>query len=381
MAKSPKKDPQLEDLDRLERFAKLQNDERVRKLVELERKLTLAESGKKEVADKLKVTLSDLDVAEKTLQRFSDTQGQVSVKKLRRLKRRAGGQATAIICLNDWHLEERVDPESIEGLNEFNLDIAEKRIHRVCERAMHLLEFARGVSNIKELVVWLGGDLINGYIHEELMDGNFLGPTDAIRFAQDKVATGLQHFLKQSKVNKITVVTSQGNHGRSTKAKFISTGYKTSWEYGAYLNLADKFASDPKIVFKVSQGYHNNLDIQGHLIRFHHGDAIRYMGGVGGVHVPVRKKIAQWNKAGRSARLDILGHFHQYCEDWYYIVCGCLVGYTAYALHIGAEFQRPTQTFIVIDKNEGKVMCLPIFCAEIPQEEQLFKPETANVQV
>jgi len=92
------------------------------------------------------------------------------------------------------------------------------------------------------------------------------------------------------------------------------------------------------------------------------------MGGVGGVHVPVRKKIAQWNKAGRSARLDILGHFHQYCEDWYYIVCGCLVGYTAYALHIGAEFQRPTQTFIVIDKNEGKVMCLPIFCAEIPEE-------------
>ena len=368
MAKSPKKDPQLNDLDRLERFANLQNDERVRKLVELERKLKVSEAGKKELADKLKVTLTDLDIAEKTLQRFSDTQGQVSAKKIKRLKRRAGGASTAIICLNDWHLEEHVDPASIEGLNEFNLDIAEKRIHRVYERAMHLLELARGMSNIKELVIWLGGDLINGYIHEELMDGNFLGPTDAIRFAQDQIASGLQHFLKQAKVNKITVVTNQGNHGRSTKAKHISTGYKTSWEYGAYLNLADKFANDPKIVFKVSQGYHNNLDIQGHLVRFHHGDAIRFMGGVGGVHVPLRKKIAQWNKAGRTARLDVLGHFHQYSDDWYYIVCGCLVGYNAYALHIGAEFQRPTQTFIVMDRDEGKVMCLPIFCADISKE-------------
>ena len=53
MAKSPKKGPQLDDLDRLERFANLQNDERVRKLVELERKLKVAETGKKELADKI----------------------------------------------------------------------------------------------------------------------------------------------------------------------------------------------------------------------------------------------------------------------------------------------------------------------------------------
>ena len=64
----------------------------------------------------------------------------------------------------------------------------------------------------------------------------------------------------------------------------------------------------------------------------------------------------------------VIEQLEQYSDDWYYIVCGCLVGYNAYALHIGAEFQRPTQTFIVMDRDEGKVMCLPIFCADISKE-------------
>ena len=85
MAKKSDSDPQFEDLDRLERFADLQKNEQVRKIVELERKLKLAETNKKELASKLKVTLTDLDIAEKTLQRFSDTQGQVSAKKIKLL--------------------------------------------------------------------------------------------------------------------------------------------------------------------------------------------------------------------------------------------------------------------------------------------------------
>jgi hypothetical protein len=43
------------------------------------------------------------------------------------------------------------------------------------------------------------------------------------------------------------------------------------------------------------------------------------------------------------------------------VLCGGLVGYDAYAVSIGAEYQPPTQTFIVVDKNHGKVMSLPIF--------------------
>ncbi|MFV1964331.1 MAG: hypothetical protein ACC628_02825 [Pirellulaceae bacterium] len=113
-----------------------------------------------------------------------------------------------------------------------------------------------------------------------------------------------------------------GNHGRTTKRRRISTGYKHSWEWLAYNNLAGYFKT-PKIRFKIEQGYHNWLDVQGHDVRFHHGDAIRYHGGIGGVTIPLRKKIAQWNKR-RHSHLDILGHFHQFIDAWDYVVCGCL---------------------------------------------------------
>lgn len=253
--------------------------------------------------------------------------------------------------------------ESVDGANEFNLEVADQRITRTWQKALYLLDFARHISNIRDLVLWLGGDLINGTIHEELEESNFLGPAEAVMYVQDHVATGIDLLLKEAKVDSVTVVTNYGNHGRSTRRKRISTGYRHSWEWLAYNNLAAHYRRRSKVAFKVEQGYHNWLSVEGYDVRFHHGDAVNYAGGVGGVTIPLRKKIAQWNK-WRPARYDVLGHFHQFIDAWDFVVCGCLVGYDAYALEIGAEYQPPTQTFIVIDRQYGKVLTVPIFCGE-----------------
>jgi hypothetical protein len=98
-------------------------------------------------------------------------------------------------------------------------------------------------------------------------------------------------------------------------------------------------------------------------VRFHHGDTVRYAGGVGGVHTPLRRKIAAWNRSpNKPADLDVLGHFHQFSDDWNYVVCGCLVGPNAYAVSRGFEVQPPSQTFIIVDHEHGKILALPIFC-------------------
>ena len=306
---------------------------------------------------------AELAYAEQNLETVLSTRGRVTASKLKRraTSRTSRGTATAILCCNDWHVEGCVSPLSVDGANEFNLKVADQRIHKTWQKTLYLLDFARHISNIRELVVWLGGDLINGTIHEELEESNFLGPAEAVIYIQDHIATGIDLLLRESKVDRFIVATSYGNHGRSTKKRRIATGYRHSWEWLAYNNLAGYYRNRSKVVFKVEQGYHNWLEIQGHDVRFHHGDAIRYYGGVGGVTIPLRKKIAQWNKR-RPARLDILGHFHQFLDGWDCVVCGCLVGYDAYALEIGAEFQRPTQTFIVIDRDFGKVLTVPVFC-------------------
>jgi hypothetical protein len=337
----------------------MSQSEHIKTIRDLESKLASAKYQLRTEKQKRTQAETELETAERNLETMLATKDKITHRRVASSRRASRGKATAILCCNDWHTEGRVTRESVDGANEFNLKIADRRIQKTWQKALFLLDFARNISNIRELVVWLGGDLINGTIHEELEESNFLGPAEAVLYVQDHVASGLELLRKEAKVDGITVVTNYGNHSRTTKKRRISTGYKHSWEFLAYHNLAGHFKT-PKIKFKIEQGYHNWLDIQGHAVRFHHGDAIRYSGGVGGVTVPLRKKIAQWNKR-RHAYLDILGHFHQFIDAWDYVVCGCLVGYDAYALEIGAEFQRPTQTFVVIDREFGKIFSLPIF--------------------
>jgi hypothetical protein len=305
----------------------------------------------------------ELESAEGRVDHMLATQDIVPAGELGTIKKHRGGEATAILCLSDWHAEETVDANSVNGLNEFNIDIADERIKRVFEKALYLLEFARNISTIKDLVVWLGGDLITGYIHDELVESNSLSPSEACLFVQDRVVTGIDHLKNHANVKGVTVVTNHGNHGRTTVKKRISTSHKNSYEWLMYNNLARMYRKDPLVKWKIAEGYLNYLDIQGHTVRFHHGDGMRYQGGVGGITVPVNKAIAQYDKQRRAA-FDVFGHYHQFMENWRWICNGAIVGYNAYALEIKADIQPPTQSFIVVDKEYGKVMALPIFVDE-----------------
>jgi hypothetical protein len=339
----------------------MDRDAAVRATRQLESKL--AGLGAALDLERAKRQQAEQDLAETNarLDLFLSTSDQIEPRKIESLKKTKGGSATAVLCLSDWHAEEQIDSKVVNGLNEFNLEIATKRINRTWSKTIELVDFLRHLSNIKDIVVWLGGDLINGYIHEENLEGNFVGPTEAILYIQDAVAGGLQSLLPH--FDSIRVVTSYGNHGRSTHKRRISTGYKSSWEWLAYNNLAGYFRHEKKISFLIERGYHSYVNIQDRVCRFHHGDAIKFGGGVGGVHIPLRKKVSQWNKSSH-ADYDFLGHFHQFIDDWNYIVNGCLCGYNAYAIEIGAEYQEPSQTLAVIDNQHGKVIACPIFCEE-----------------
>ena len=109
------------------------------------------------------------------------------------------------------------------------------------------------------------------------------------------------------------------------------------------------------------EGYHNVQTILGRKVRFHHGDGLRYQGGVGGITIPVNKAIAQWDKV-EAVDFDIFGHWHTHLVGYpKWISCGSLMGYSEYSLSIKAEYQAPTQTFIVIDRRYGMTLAAPIF--------------------
>ena len=276
-------------------------------------------------------------------------------------KRAKGHQATAVLVLSDWHVEEPVQPSKVGNLNEFSLEIARKSAEQTFRKALLLLEDARQLTRIDRLVVACLGDFFSGWIHEELQEQNTLSPTEASVFAADLLEEGLAYLAAHSRAKRIDVVTANGNHGRLTKRMRSGSAAETSLEHLMYVHLARAMRREKRINWQVSDAYHSWLDIEGHACRFHHGDAIKYQGGVGGITIPVNKAVAQWNKSRRAA-YDFFGHWHTWTHDWRWVCNGSLIGYSPYAVQIKADYQPPVQTFAVIDAEHGMTRALPVFC-------------------
>jgi len=109
--------------------------------------------------------------------------------------KKPSGRATGVIAINDIHGEERVDPATINDLNDYTLEIAEQRISRVADNAITLIDAQRKLSHIKDLVVWIGGDIITGHIHEELAETSALSPIEACQWAKWQLIGLLDHWL------------------------------------------------------------------------------------------------------------------------------------------------------------------------------------------
>jgi hypothetical protein len=125
--------------------------------------------------------------------------------------------------------------------------------------------------------------------------------------------------------------------------------------------LARAFKDEKRVKFIIPTSYHSFLDVSGYTIRFSHGHAIRYAGGVGGIFIPCKKAIAQWNKA-RHADLDVFGHFHQTRDGGDFICNGSLIGWNEFANFIKADYEKPKQVFFLVDHNrKEKTVTAPIF--------------------
>ncbi|KKK87082.1 hypothetical protein LCGC14_2756790, partial [marine sediment metagenome] len=218
-------------------------------------------------------------------------------------------------------------------------------------------------KRVSELWHPLLGDLLTGYIHEELMETNTLSPVEACVFLQEMICSGIDFLLNETGLP-IFVPTCCGNHGRTTVKKRIKTSHKNSFEWLLYMTMAKYYRNNPKVTWIVGEGYHNVCEINGRMVRFHHGDGLRYNGGIGGITIPVNKSIAQWQKV-QPVDFDIFGHWHQFTLGYpYWVSCPCLIGYSEFAVEIKAEFQHPAQVFIVIDKEYGVTEAKPIFLTD-----------------
>jgi len=278
----------------------------------------------------------------------------------------AHNEGTAVIVLSDWHCEEKVAPGTVSGLNTYSLDICTARATKIFQAALNLVQLLGDRLDIPNIVLALLGDFITGNIHgEENAESNALPPTHATVFAMNLLISGIQFLLDNTNSNvEFTVPCHSGNHARTTKTTRFGNENGHSLEYLMYLTLAAHFRHEPRITFLIAEGMHSYVDLYAGqpgatTIRFHHGHAVKYGGGVGGIYIPVNKAIAQWSKA-RHADLDVFGHFHQMRDGGNFLCNGSLIGYNTFALSIKADYEKPRQLLFLIDRKRGRTCTWPI---------------------
>jgi hypothetical protein len=271
------------------------------------------------------------------------------------------GSATAVLNASDWHFEEEVKASAVNGVNEFNLDIAKMRAVEFFRSGAGLIDMCRSRSNISTVVLNLLGDFITGWIHEELQATNQLTPPAAVLAVFESLSSGIDFLLKEVKPKELIIPCAAGNHGRFTKRRYTKLNVETNYDWLIYQLLARWFdaKNEKRIRFLFPQGDLIYYTVYDKVIRAMHGDSVQYGGGIGGVHIPLRKHLDRQNTTIR-ADWNYLGHFHQDIRGEDYRINGSLIGYNEYAVRKGLRFAPPSQSFELIHPKYGSTAPFPI---------------------
>lgn len=271
-----------------------------------------------------------------------------------------GFRGMPLLFASDWHYGEVVRPEEIGGVNEFNAKIAAKRVKRMTETTVDLAfnHMGRAKTVYPGIVLALGGDMISGDIHEELMVTNDRTPVQCVNECTDLIGGVIETLA--TKFGRVHVPCVTGNHGRDKKRMRVKGRVFTSYEWNIYCNLARDFRRNKSVTFQIPEETDARFNIYGHRYLLSHGDMLGVKGGDGiiGALGPIRRGEIKVRNAESQINRDfdtlILGHWHQYIPLPGLIVNPTLKGFDEFARSIlRAPYARAAQALWFTHPEHG----------------------------
>jgi hypothetical protein len=264
---------------------------------------------------------------------------------------------------SDWHWGEIVDPNQINGVNDYNIKIAQNRAKVMVEKSIDLLKNHIAHTDYPGIVFVLGGDMVSGDIHEELMATNQMEimPTVLDLFG---VLTWCINTLADE-FGQVFIPCVSGNHGRNTHKIRAKGRNFTSFDWLLYQFLAKRFEGDKRIQFHIPDGSDAYYSIYGHRYLLTHGDQFRGGDGVIGALGPIIR--GDHRKRSRNSQIDmqydtmLLGHWHQLIQLERLIVNGSLKGYDEYAYTNNFGFEPPRQALWLTHPEHGLTFSMPVY--------------------
>jgi hypothetical protein len=269
-----------------------------------------------------------------------------------------GDEATAVVLASDWHVYETVRKSEVNGLNEYSVSIARKSIETFFQKIAMLADIERKVVRVDKLVLGLLGDLMTGQLHQDQSENNSGTAMEEVLFLMEVIVGGIDFLLTQG-FKSIQIPCCDGNHSRNTDKPQHTNRVKHSYEWLLFNLLARHYHNESRVQFDIAEGQLLYTELYGRTIRWTHGDAIKYKGGIGGLTIPAIKCLVDWDK-GRKADMTFFGHLHTSLLHKSFCSNGSLLGYGPYSIRIHSGFEPPQQAFMLFDSKRGMTAYRPI---------------------
>lgn len=276
-------------------------------------------------------------------------------------------QGTIVAFLSDVHASEVVRPEEIGHYNAYNLAICEQRLRRFFERTILVArKFLAGVE-YDGIVLPLGGDLVSGDIHDELLQTNEVSTLRACEILVPWLATGVEMFAEE--FGKVHVVSAPGNHGRTTKKPV----HKKRSEGNADTHIARLLANDLRrsgdaVTFDIPESSDVDFEVYGYRFSMEHGDNLKFngtseIGSLGPVKRGNLRKTKKRQEQGAPFKYGLYGHFHQFVPAYTqgFVMNGSLKGYDEYASDGQFSPEPAQQALLVVTPEFGVTVTAPVF--------------------
>lgn len=268
-----------------------------------------------------------------------------------------------VLFLSDLHFDEVVEPSQVEYVNEYNREIATKRIKAVFNNALDLLT-KKLKSRYAGVVVALGGDLLSGNIHEELAESNEATILESILALTDLLHAGLTQMADE--FGKLYVPCVVGNHGRIHKKPRAKFRVQQNYEWIIYQLLSQRFSGDKRVTFEIPDSTDVTFKVFNTTFLLTHGDQFRGGSGISGIFTPLMlgasRKLKRQQAVQRPFDVMMVGHFHSYIHTNSLIVNGTTKGLDEYAYQMNFGYEEPQQALFLVHENHGITIRLPVLC-------------------
>ena len=262
----------------------------------------------------------------------------------------------ANVLISDVHFDEWVDIKETMGMNEYNPDIAKKRIDKLFQATIsNSIELKTDVLNIRFL-----GDIVSGIIHPELLLNSRLGVVQSVIMLVDYFAKWIRECTKYFRIIKCVAVV--GNHGRM----FTKPNFKKKAELNFDFFLYDSLRREVKDCvesFELPTSPYAFSKVFEYGILDMHGDGIKGGGGMSSVPSGINKTISligdMFKQNGQEFDIVNLGHFHtsgitSSFDGTQIVMNGSLIGAGEYGMYGVNKAEPPSQTYYIIEEGKGK---------------------------